>query len=195
MEIWRDIPGYEGLYMVSNYGNVKSLKRPTRHGTFTYNEVILKPAIKRGYCVVFLYKNKKVNYFQVSRLVAIAFIPNPENKPYVDHIDTNKLNNKVENLRWVTASENMNNPLTKEHLRIKLRNRPDQSRPVIQLTLDDEIVAMYPSAKEVQRKTDFKQSLVSHCCNNEYGKKKNIYKGYKWVYKSEYEKLYGKIDE
>ena len=195
MEEWRDIPGYEGLYQVSNLGRVKSLKRPTRHGTFTYKQIILKPRIKRGYYVVYLYKDKEVTNFPVSRLVASAFIPNPDNKPEVDHIDTNRLNNNVENLRWVTRSENMNNPLTKLHQMESMRNNIKLSRAVVQLTLDNEIVAIYPSAKEVQRSTEFVQSQVSHCCNNEYGKKKNIYKDYKWMYKTEYEKLYGKIDE
>lgn len=195
MEEWRDIPGYEGLYQVSNLGRVKSLKRPNRHGTFTYKQVILKQRIKRGYYVVYLYKDKEVSNFLVSRLVATAFIPNPDNKPFVDHIDTNKSNNKVNNLRWVTASENMNNPLTRDNLSKSLRNNVKLSRKVVQLTLNDEIVAVYPSAKEVQRSTEFAQSHVSSCCNNEYGRSKNIYKGYKWMYKSEYEKLYGKVDE
>ena len=97
MEIWKDIPGYEGLYQVSNLGRVKSLCR--KSGEMTQH-------IKKGYCVVYLYKNKMTRTLSVHRLVASAFIPNPDNKPQIDHIDRNRTNNDTSNLRWATASEN-----------------------------------------------------------------------------------------
>lgn len=96
-EIWKDIIGYEGLYQVSNLGRVKN---PFK---------ILKSAIDRyGYEKVSLTKNKISKSFKVHRLVAINFIPNPENKDSVNHIDHNKLNNLPENLEWVNHRENMN---------------------------------------------------------------------------------------
>lgn len=96
MEIWKDIEGFEGLYQVSNYGRVKGLKTNT----------ILKPNEHTGYLRVQLSKNgKQTNHF-IHRLVARTFIPNPENKPEVNHKDADKKNNHVENLEWVTSKEN-----------------------------------------------------------------------------------------
>lgn len=105
MEIWKDVPGYVGLYQVSNYGNVKSI---------LYNK-ILKSCwrnSKKEYKTVYLSNCNKRKTFSIHRLVAAAFIPNPNNKPCVDHIDGNRLNNHVDNLRWATHLENNNNPIT-----------------------------------------------------------------------------------
>ena len=98
-EIWKDIPNYEGLYQVSNLGNIKSL--------FRYKK-ILKP-IKNtlGYLKVSLYKNKKIKVFSIHRLVAETFIPNPNNLPEINHKDGNKGNNNVENLEWCTRQQNI----------------------------------------------------------------------------------------
>lgn len=112
MEEWRPINGYEGLYEVSNLGRIKSL-----NCNHTKKEGILKLYNdKDGYLMVKLSKDKNNRLFRVHRLVAEAFIPNPENKPCVDHINTIKNDNRVENLRWVTYKENSNNPLTKKHI-------------------------------------------------------------------------------
>ena len=120
-EIWRDIKGYEGLYQVSNKGRVKSLNRyANNNGTLQFRpERILKQNIQKAgrnkRCAVVLSKDGKINSVRVHRLVAEAFIPNPDNKPFIDHIDTDSTNNVVDNLRWVTAKENSNNPLTIKH--------------------------------------------------------------------------------
>jgi hypothetical protein len=103
MEIWKDIVGYEGLYQVSNLGNVKSCNfhREKR-------EKLLNPDVdKLGYKRVRLYHNSKSKKFQIHRLVALMFIPNPENKPFINHIDCNPSNNRVDNLEWVTPKENI----------------------------------------------------------------------------------------
>ena len=108
-EVWKDIEGYEGLYQVSNFGDIKSLPkvRRNRSGTYIQKEKLLKLSnTSTGYKKVELYKDKKRKSFKVHRLVAQAFIPNPENKREVNHIDGNKHNNKVNNLEWVTSSEN-----------------------------------------------------------------------------------------
>lgn len=97
-EIWKDIDGYDGAYQVSNLGRVKSFKCKEPR--------ILKPWSAAGYLQVELWSNGIGKRFKVSRLVAFAFIPNPENKPEVNHVDRNKLNNCVENLEWATRLEN-----------------------------------------------------------------------------------------
>ena len=98
-EIWRDVIGYEGLYKVSNLGRVKSFA----YGT----EKIRKPVFNRpGYFSLVLYKNEIPTSTRIHVLVAQAFIPNPESKAYVNHIDANKLNNRVNNLEWLTPKEN-----------------------------------------------------------------------------------------
>lgn len=105
LEVWKPIQGYEGLYEVSNMGRVKSL--PKMCGYRKSKERIIKPFINNyGYKLISLCKNNKQKHFQVHRLVANAFIPNPHNKPQVDHINRNKQDNNCNNLRWVTASEN-----------------------------------------------------------------------------------------
>lgn len=108
MELWKPIKGYEGLYEVSNMGNVKSL--PKMRGYIKSKEKIMKPfKNNNGYLLVSLSKNNKQKHFQVHRLVASAFILNKDNKSQVDHINRIRDDNRVENLRWVTASENGNN--------------------------------------------------------------------------------------
>lgn len=97
-EIWKDIPGYEDLYQASNFGRVKSLRR---------NIIMLPRADKHGYLRVMLSVKGYRKYCQIHRLVAWAFIPNPENKPVVNHIDGDPRNNKVDNLEWCTQSENV----------------------------------------------------------------------------------------
>ena len=115
MEVWKDIKDYEGLYQVSNLGRIKSLERNNNQGKGNYhrNEKIRKLKIMKGtngnktnYYVVALSKNGKLKKFFVHRLVAIAFIDNPNNKPYINHKDGNGLNNSVDNLEWCTNQEN-----------------------------------------------------------------------------------------
>lgn len=109
-EIWKDIKGYEGSYQASNLGNIKSLERMVQGkiGMRICNERILKILIgKRGYYTVNLGNGTgRCAIKTVHRLVAIAFIPNPENRPCVNHIDGNKLNNNINNIEWCTYSEN-----------------------------------------------------------------------------------------
>lgn len=115
-EIWKDIEGYAGKYKISNHGRVKML------GSYsdgrTYKSSIKKTRFDRGgyeYTILTDW-NGNTKTIKIHRLVATAFIPNPSNKPCIDHIDCNRRNNYFENLRWVTYKENANNPLTREHL-------------------------------------------------------------------------------
>lgn len=96
-EIWKDIIGYEGLYQISNQGNVKS----------SHSGAIVKQQVMGGYKYVSLHKEKKLRTHRVHRLVAQAFIPNPESKPQINHINGIKTDNRADNLEWCTQSENM----------------------------------------------------------------------------------------
>jgi len=108
-EQWKDIKGYEGLYKASNLGRINSLARKISYGNGgcrVVKERIMKPGQSRGYYKVCLCKNEKQKKFLVSRLVALAFIPNLDNKPEVNHIKPVKSNNHASNLEWVTKKGN-----------------------------------------------------------------------------------------
>ena len=122
-EIWKDVPGYAGIYQVSNYGRVKSLPKSyiiCNKYVVTAKEKVLKQRKVKGYKIIELNHKGIARRFPVHVLVAKMFIPNPNNYPEIDHIDTDRANNKFSNLRWCTHSMNMNNPITKE----KIRNIP-----------------------------------------------------------------------
>lgn len=117
MEVWKDIEGYKGLYQVSSWGRVRSFYRGGR---------VLKCRKNRdGYLLVTLCENGNVKDYSIHRLVTQAFIPNPQNKSEVNHIDENKENNRVENLEWCTRKENVN------HGTRNLRISKARSKPII----------------------------------------------------------------
>lgn len=111
MEIWKPIEGHSE-YMISSLGRVKSTKRK--------NDIILSPSKKNnGYLQVSLCNNDMTHYISIHRLVGLHFIPNPDNKPHIDHINHDKEDNTVNNLRWVTVSENAINKSTKSKINEK----------------------------------------------------------------------------
>ena len=187
MEIWKDIEGYEGLYQVSNLGRVKSLDR-----TITRSDGVkikIKGKIRtfskshKGYLYLSLTDvNKKRKTFKVHRLVAMAFVQNPDNKPQVNHIDGNKLNNKAENLEWVTNSENQLHALENG---LVVRNiNSHRSKRVRQYTRDGKFIKEYPSVAQVERELGFKSRHVATACR---GEEKTAY-GYVWKYADEQER-------
>lgn len=118
-EEWRDVVGYEGLYQISNLGRVKSLDRLDTKGR-TVNKKIRKQSLSNsgGYPSVSLYdRNGLSSVWNVHALVLKAFSTNPENKPCIDHINTIRTDNRLENLRYVTYTENNNNPITNQRMR------------------------------------------------------------------------------
>ena len=108
---WKEIKGYEGKYIISNYGEIISLPRYKRNNSkFQYvqpREICKYTNPKNGYVYVYLYNNGVYKNVRLHKLVAKTFIPNPNNLPQVNHKDGNKLNNHVKNLEWCTASENI----------------------------------------------------------------------------------------
>ena len=175
-ELFKSITGYEGLYEVSNLGNVRRIA-----GKGCIETRVLK-LIKQlnGYLYVGLCKNNKVKLHRVHRLVATAFIDNPENLPCINHIDENKENNRVDNLEWCSYSYNLNYGTHNERMAKAL------SKKVLQLTLDGVLVREWESVNECHR-NGFDKGHVSDCCNNKYGRQGNVYKGYRWVYAEDYE--------
>jgi hypothetical protein len=130
-EIWKDIEGYEGLYQISNKGRVKSLERiiEGRWGKTFRKERLLNATYHKGYAKLGLSKNKSIKYYPLHRLIALAFIPNNENKPCINHIDCNPSNNTISNLEWVTYSENqLHAELNgrRNHVRVMNSNRLKQ---------------------------------------------------------------------
>lgn len=117
-EIWKPIKNFEGYYEISNLGNVRSVDRFLKQKDHL---IFRKSCLKKtridanGYVTVTLCKNRKSITKYIHKLLADAFLPNPENKPYIDHINTIKTDNSLSNLRWVTAKENSNNPITIQH--------------------------------------------------------------------------------
>lgn len=118
MENWKDIEGYEGLYQISDYGRVRSLSK-----VGSTEEQILRPFNQDGYVRYTLRKDGGKRNFLAHQLVGKAFIPNPLNRIYIDHIDTDKTNNHVSNLHWVTKKENSNNPQTRRHNSMSKRGK------------------------------------------------------------------------
>ena len=170
-EIWKDIEGYEGLYQVSNIGRVKSLRK----------NIILKSKIERnGYERVNLSVNNIHKDYSIHRMVANAFISNPDNLPQVNHKDENKTNNCVENLEWCDCKYNVNYGTGIRRCQLSNTNGKC-SKPVLQYTLDGTFIKEWKSTMDVQRNLGFAQSNISACCRNI---RKTAY-GYLWKYKKE----------
>ena len=152
-EIWKDIKGYEGLYQVSNLGNVRSMDRITRDGRKIKGKNI-KPHTNGNsrYLRAALCNNGKIKYENIHRLVAKAFIPNPENKPEVNHKDENPSNNFIDNLEWMTSKENSN--YGTGHLRAILNTNFDSikaktSKPINQYDMNGKFIKRFKSLSDV----------------------------------------------
>jgi hypothetical protein len=174
-EIWKDITGYEGLYQVSNLGRVKSLPRERKtYGKRTYKTKSLlmdAPISEKGYLRVCLSKDGKQRSYFVHRLVAVAFLDNKNSYPVVNHINGNKLDNRIENLEFCTQSHNV-----KEAYRIGLEKKA--GRRVEQYTKDMELIKLWDSVSEAQRYLGIEATNIVKCCR---GKGKTA-GGFVWRY-------------
>lgn len=173
IEIWKDIENYEGFYQVSNLGRVRSLERDVFNyrGTVIRHieEKILVQGIDRhGYAHIILCLNGKRKTMKVHRLVALAFIPNPENKPMVNHKDENPLNNCVDNLEWCTASYNANygtrnERMAQNHKYLKLGDNP-RARAVFCVELNK----TFDCAKRAEKELGIWGSSIGSACRGEW---------------------------
>lgn len=185
-EVWRDIHGYEGLYKVSDLGRIKSLEK--QKGKFFKNSTIMKLSLdKDGYCKVGLSKESKCVSKTVHRLVAFEFIPNPENKKFVNHKKGIKIDNRAIELEWVTQSENEKHAhkigLKKVSLtgigRLGVLHK--KSKSVNQYDLNGVFIKNWESMNTILLNNNkISTSLISRCCKNE---NKTAY-GFKWKYKN-----------
>ena len=198
-EIWKDIEDYEG-YQVSNFGRVRSLDRYNSRGCWIKGCILKLTMDKKGYLTVGLSKNNQRKTFKVHRLVALHFIPNIENKPEIDHINTIKTDNTVflnedgsinyekTNLRWTTRKENINNPLTKTKMQInagkpskgKYGKEHPASKPIIQYDKDSNFIKEWECANDVERVLGISNKHIGSVC---LGKRKSC-GGYIWKYKN-----------
>lgn len=169
-EEWRDIKGYEGQYQVSNQGRIKSFKLWTG-SMYINNERILKNVIyKNGYENVML-KNK---HFLVHRLVAKAFVPNPNNLPIINHKDGNKANNNANNLEWCNYSHN-----EKEAYRLELKK--GCKKAIVQYDKKMNKIKEWESIAQANLQTKISRTNISECCLN----KRKTAGGYVWKFKEE----------
>jgi hypothetical protein len=166
-EEWRDVVEYEGLYQVSNLGRVKSLERK---GMRTERMLRQNPS-QNGYLAVTLQKERKRKTFKTHKLVAMCFLPIEDGKNEINHIDEDKQNNKLDNLMRCDRSFNINYGSRSSVVSYKLRNRSDQSKVVLQLNNNGEVIKRFRSVAEASRFYNCFPSCIQRVCvgkNNEY---------------------------
>lgn len=169
-EIWKDIQGYEGFYKVSSLGRIKSLRS---------GKILSIHKNNREYLVVHLSVGSKAKHLTIHRLVAIAFIPNPNNYPQVNHISEDKNDNTISNLEWCSASYNVNYGNRNNKARKSMLNNSGHSKKIAQVGIQSgQEVARFLSMAEAKRKTGYDDSSIRKCC---IGERKTAY-GYKWKY-------------
>lgn len=164
-EIWKDIPNYEGLYQVSNLGYIKKIWKS--------KDTICKPSFdSHGYKQIVLTKNNKRKLYKVHRLVALAFINNPNNYEELNHKDENKTNNEVSNLEWCDRKYNCN------YGNRNYKCTRHRLHRIAQYNKQNDLVGEYPSLKEAEKITGIKYQNISSCCRNI----KKSAGGYIWKY-------------
>lgn len=202
MEVWKDIPGFDGVYQASTLGNIR------RVGGYVYGDngkryypghVMALATDKDGYKTVGLMKDKKYKTYKVHRLVAMTFIPNPNNYPQINHKDERKDSNNVFNLEWCSNKYNMNYGTRSARLSAKMKGvpRPEfrgpgsyfygkhwtgamnkNSRKVAQYDLDGNLIKVYDAIAEAGRLTGINSSTINNVVRN-IG---HTAGGYKWAY-------------
>lgn len=176
-EVWKDIQGYEGLYQVSNLGNVKSLNYRRSVGN---EKFLAQKENNDGRLWVTLYKNGKSKPMLVHRLVGTAFIPNPECLPQINHKDENPKNNNASNLEWCTHQYNINYYVERHGRKTGLcaKRKKKNAFPIKQIDSSGNVVKEWEDAQTVFTETGMSAWSISECCR---GNRKQAY-GFKWQY-------------
>lgn len=185
-EIWKDIEGFEGYFQISNLGRVKSVKRILINSSNikrTIKEKILSPHMSsNGYWMISLNKNRVVVKTSIHRLIAMAFINNPESKPCVNHINGIKTDNRIDNLEFVTASENIQHAydtgLIKASAKAKFGKENPGSKKVYQFDKSGNLINTHFGVSEAGRNTNINFGHISQCA---LGKRKHA-GGFVWKY-------------
>lgn len=178
-EIWKDITGYEGLYQVSNLGNVMSL-----NWNHTNTGRLIKPFNNGGYPRVTFRVNGTSKNFLVHRLVADAFLPNEQGKETVNHIDGDKRNNCISNLEWATRGEQtahaIKTGLRPYNVPCKRRKGEEspKSKPIAQFTKHGNLVKEWPCSSTASEELGFDMKCIRSCASGH----KKTYRGYIWRY-------------
>ena len=197
-EVWKDVPNFEGFYLVSNMGRIKSLDRETKYqrkqdSVVTYRHFkgqILKASNYGEYLICHLKANNTKKAVKYHRIVCAVFHPNPNNLPEVNHINEIKTDNRADNLEWCTRRYNALWGTAIERQRIALTNNKGNSVVVYQFTLNGDFVAKYPSINEAGRVTGIEPSNILSVCNN---KKSSSAGGYLWSYTQDPKEILYKI--
>lgn len=184
-EEWRNVAGYEGLYEVSNLGRVRSLDRKVRNRggvALKRGRVLSQKTAKNGRKVVNLWKDNAGKMFLVHRLVASAFLPNPDGLQEVNHKDEIVSNNEVGNLEWCDRKYNANYGTAKERAAEKMKGRSFNEKPVDQYSLDGTFIKRHASAMKAAKAVGTTtNSGIGHCANGRY----KTAGGYRWEWSHE----------
>lgn len=188
MENWKDIKGYEGFYQISDLGRIKSLERDVfnsrgiviRH---IKEKILVQSLDRNGYPGVHLFKNGKSKTTLVHRLVAIAFLPNPENKPQVNHIDEVKTNNAVDNLEWCDSQYNINYGTRTERMVQNRRYSKLGDNPNAKPVFCEELNKKFDSIRSAEEELGILRTSIGKACRGEIKRAG----GFHWRYANEYD--------
>ena len=175
-EIWKDIEGYKGFYKISNMGNCMTFRKKGSGKYIPFGRLLTPVTCTNGYLEYQLSMNGKRKCHMAHRLVAQAFIPNPENKPEVNHKDENIQNNCIDNLEWMTSKENANYGTRNKRVSEKI------SVAVVQLDINNNLIKIHNSLTKAGLEMGVGEECISRVCKG----KQKLSKGYKWIYYTDY---------
>lgn len=180
-EIWKGVFGFEGFYQVSDMGRVKRLKRNHSNNQYKTDRIMSPRTSNNGYKNISFTINRHVKSFSVHRLVALHFISNPDNKPQINHKNAIKTDNRVGNLEWCTAKENMTHAHANGLVKPNKSGASDyRSHQVIMIDLGGNEINEFGSLMEAQRKTGIRNGNISKVLTG----RTNTAGGYKWKIKN-----------